>query len=144
MKNCSQCNGSLEFTAADMYARCRVCGMLFMNVAGNWQEYPVDEAMKPMIEQALGFDPSVTVPAMSIPRDCPVCRSAFEVVQNEGTILARCPRCGALYSAQDGGGLTPVVVESPGGGWNPEFQALFEEKLGFRKKVRRLPIGIPE
>ncbi|MFZ5820834.1 MAG: hypothetical protein ACOYYJ_13115 [Chloroflexota bacterium] len=146
MQNCSKCKGSLEFTAGDMYARCQACGTLFMNVAGNWQEYPVDASMRPMIEQSLGFAPSAPAPApvMSIPKDCPICQAAFERVEIEGTVLVRCPRCGALYDVRPLEGLTPIVVEAPGGGWHPEFQALFEEKLGFRKKVRRLPIGVPE
>jgi hypothetical protein len=117
-----------------------------MNVAGNWQLYPVDESMKPMIEQALGFAPSaeMAAPPLVAPRECPICSGAFEVIQPEGEMIARCSRCGALYQVQPGGGMMPVIVEAPGGGWNAEFQAIFEEKLGFKKKVRKKPIGVPE
>jgi hypothetical protein len=44
---------------------------------------------------------------------------------------ARCSRCAGLYTA-DG---TPVRLEAPGGGFNPGFQAVFEQQLGFSPRV---------
>jgi hypothetical protein len=43
---------------------------------------------------------------------------------------ARCMRCLSLFSAGNGG-LTPIVVDAPGGGYNPEFNAIFARNLGF-------------
>ncbi len=39
-------------------------------------------------------------------------------------------RCLNIFS-QSGGQLTPVVVEAPGGQWNPEFNDIFARNLGF-------------
>lgn len=39
-------------------------------------------------------------------------------------------RCLSMFT-QDGGQLTPVVVQAPGGGFNPEFNAIFAQNLGF-------------
>lgn len=39
-------------------------------------------------------------------------------------------RCLALFQNQ-GGQLTPIVVQAPGGGNNPEFNAMFAKNLGF-------------
>lgn len=39
-------------------------------------------------------------------------------------------RCLSLFSQQNGQ-LTPIVVEAPGGGFNPEFNAVFAQNLGF-------------
>jgi hypothetical protein len=39
-------------------------------------------------------------------------------------------RCLSLFS-YDGGQLTPIVVQAPGGGFNPEFNAIFAQNLGF-------------
>ena len=146
METCLQCNDELEFAAGGMYARCKTCRNLFMNVAGTWQAYPVDASMKPMIEQALGFAASASVPPASIelPSRCLICQGTLEIVRTKEDVLARCPRCGNLSCILPNGGLQTIVVQAPGGGWNPEFQAIFEEKLGFAKKIRRKPIGIPE
>jgi uncharacterized C2H2 Zn-finger protein len=147
MERCLTCSGSeLQFAAGQLYARCDSCGTLFMNLAGNWQVYPVDESMRPMIEQSLGFisaDPMMELKPQA-PDVCSICRGTFEVVEPDGMMVARCGRCGALYEVQAGGGLRPIIVEAPGGGWNPEFQSLFESNLGFSRKVRRKPIGVPE
>ncbi len=129
--------------AGDMYGRCKTCKSLFMNVAGNWQPYPVDDSMRAMIEQSLGFAPSVETPKKPVPVDCTQCGAPLERLDKEGEVFTRCPKCGIL-SSWDGNWLIPVVVEAPGGGCNPEFQAIFEEKLGFTKKVRKMAPGIPE
>jgi hypothetical protein len=47
---------------------------------------------------------------------CPSCGGPLETAGP----AARCTRCPALYSTE-GGDLTPIVVEAPGGGYNPEF-----------------------
>jgi hypothetical protein len=47
---------------------------------------------------------------------------------------ARCRRCPSLFT-RDGAGLRRVVVEAPGGGYNPAFQAIFEENLGFTPRA---------
>ena len=60
--------------------------------------------------------------------NCPNCHGTLELA-GQGQ-HARCEKCGQLYSHQDGQ-LTPVVVQAPGGGYNAEFQALFEQQLGF-------------
>jgi hypothetical protein len=39
-------------------------------------------------------------------------------------------RCLSLFSNQNGQ-LTPIVVEAPGGGFNPEFNNIFAQNLGF-------------
>jgi hypothetical protein len=39
-------------------------------------------------------------------------------------------RCLNIFGHQNGQ-LTPVVVQAPGGGWNPEFNAIFAQNLGF-------------
>jgi hypothetical protein len=43
---------------------------------------------------------------------------------------ARCVRCLSLFGHENGQ-LTPIVVEAPGGGFNPEFNAIFAQNLGF-------------
>ncbi len=67
----------------------------------------------------------------------------LEIVEKEGETYTRCPMCGIL-SSFDGNWLTPIIVEAPGGGWNGEFQALFEKNLGFSYKVRKFAPGVPE
>jgi hypothetical protein len=52
-------------------------------------------------------------------------------------------KCGILAS-WDENWLRTIVAEAPGGGWNPEFQAMFQENPGFTKKVRKLAPGVPE
>lgn len=39
-------------------------------------------------------------------------------------------RCLSLFTSENGA-LTPVVVQAPGGGWNPEFNNIFAQNLGF-------------
>jgi Zn finger protein HypA/HybF involved in hydrogenase expression len=140
---CLSCNGEVEYAAGEMYARCKTCKSLFMNVAGNWQPYPMDESMRAMMEQSLGFSPSVEAPAKPLPTLCPQCQGSLEKVETEESIITRCDRCGIL-SSWDGNWLMPVIVEAPGGGWNGEFQALFEKNLGFTYKVRKFAPGVPE
>ena len=139
---CLNCGGELELAAGDMYGRCKECKNLFMNVAGVWQRYVVDESMKTMIEQSLGFAPSTPPPQKPLPTTCSQCGGSIEKVENEDGIITRCSRCG-LLSSWDGNWLTPIIVEAPGGGWDAEFQALFEENLGFTKKVKNTPPGVP-
>lgn len=43
---------------------------------------------------------------------------------------ARCTRDLSLFQ-QSNGQLTPVVVQAPGGGFNPEFNNIFAQNLGF-------------
>jgi hypothetical protein len=59
---------------------------------------------------------------------CPSCGGAFEWAGNGQ--YARCTRCLALFNNQ-GGQLTPIQVQAPGGGNNPEFNAMFAQNLGF-------------
>jgi hypothetical protein len=47
-----------------------------------------------------------------------------------GGAHARCTRCSQLFSNQNGQ-LTPIVVQAPGGGNNPQFNAMFAQQLGF-------------
>ena len=140
--NCLACNGELEMASGDMYGRCKSCKALFMNVAGNWQPYAVDDSIRGMIEQSLGFSPSVQEPVKPVPTLCTQCRASLERLDKEGQTFTRCSGCG-LLSSWDGNWLIPVVVEAPGGGWNGEFQAIFEEKLGFSYKLRNSPPGVP-
>jgi hypothetical protein len=53
---------------------------------------------------------------------------------------ARCTQCSALY-AQSEGGWAPLIVQAPGGGENPEFNAIFEQKLGFGPRpMQQMPM----
>lgn len=57
---------------------------------------------------------------------CLYCGGALEWASDK----ARCSRCLNLFQHQ-AGQLTPVVVQAPGGGFNPEFNQMFQEQLGF-------------
>jgi hypothetical protein len=57
---------------------------------------------------------------------CLYCGGAVEWAGDK----ARCSRCLNLFQHQNGQ-LQPVVVEAPGGGWNPEFNQMFQQQLGF-------------
>jgi hypothetical protein len=59
---------------------------------------------------------------------CLNCGGAFEWAGNGQH--ARCVRCLSLFSNQNGQ-LSPIVVQAPGGGFNPEFNAIFAQNLGF-------------
>lgn len=59
---------------------------------------------------------------------CLNCGGQFEWAG--GGKYARCMRCLSLFTF-DGGALTPIVVQAPGGGFNPEFNAVFAQNLGF-------------
>lgn len=145
--NCPSCSKALEASpSSDMYQRCTGCGNLYMNMGGTLQPYPVDASMKAMIEQSLGFAPSGAAPAapLQVPTNCVSCQGVLELSKHEGETLTRCSRCGILSRAVGHGGLQAIVVTPPGGGWNAEFQAIFEEKLGFKKKVRKMPPGVPQ
>ncbi|MBI5294994.1 MAG: hypothetical protein HY869_05925 [Chloroflexi bacterium] len=52
---CLQCQTEAEMAPSQLYARCPACKSLFMNVAGNWQLYPVEDSQRNMIEHSLGF-----------------------------------------------------------------------------------------
>lgn len=52
---CLICHAPLELAPSQLYARCPSCRSLFMNVAGNWQLYPVEKAEQESIERSLGF-----------------------------------------------------------------------------------------
>ena len=59
---------------------------------------------------------------------CLNCGGGFEWAGNGQ--YARCTRCLALFNHQNGQ-LTPIHVEAPGGGHNPEFNAHYAQNLGF-------------
>ena len=143
--NCLNCNGELEFNAEKTYARCKICKDLFMNFNDKLQEYEIDPASKPMIEQSLGFSSNTETSTQNTepPKVCLACKGDLENIKTDDGIYTRCSKCGIL-SQMNGLGLIPVVVQAPGGGWNVEFQAVYEEKLGFTYKLRKNPIGIPE
>jgi DNA-directed RNA polymerase subunit RPC12/RpoP len=144
-QKCLDCQGELEYASGTMYARCKSCNSLFMNMNNILSHYPVDESTRPMIEQALGFTPSKVVEQKPVaPSACPICTAALDVVEKDDSVLTRCTSCGALSQVKGVGGMVPIIVTPPGGGWNPEFQAMFEEELGFTYKLRKMPIGIPE
>ncbi len=144
-QKCLSCQGELEYAGGNMYARCKSCNSMFMNMNNVLTPYPVDEATRPMIEQALGFAPSASAVVKPVaPKSCMICSTDFEVVEKDDSVFTRCPRCGALSQVQGAGGLVPINVTPPGGGWNPKFQAMFEKELGFTYKERKMPIGIPE
>lgn len=118
----------------------RESGSSVIHMGGNLTAYPVDESTRSMIEMALGFKPSKEE-KFEAPKECPQCKGHLEQLDKEGSIYTRCDRCG-LLSHLDGKFLMPVIIQAPGGGWDPEFQAIFEEKLGFTKKVRKSPPGV--
>lgn len=60
---------------------------------------------------------------------CPECAAPLE--RSPDGNAARCTRCAALFS----GDLRPIRLEAPGGGFDPEFQAMFEANLGFAPRV---------
>lgn len=55
-----------------------------------------------------------------------------------GGAHARCQRCCRLFSTQ-GGGLTPLQVQAPGGGDNPQFNAMYAQQLGFAPRQPEPP-----
>lgn len=61
-------------------------------------------------------------------QQCPQCGGGFEYAG--GGQYARCMRCLGLYKNENGQ-LTTIVVQAPGGGHNPEFNAMFAQNLGF-------------
>jgi hypothetical protein len=69
---------------------------------------------------------------------CLSCGGAFEWAGNGQ--YARCTRCLALFSNQ-GGQLTPIQVQAPGGGNNPEFNAHFARNLGFGPPPQQHNLG---
>jgi DNA-directed RNA polymerase subunit RPC12/RpoP len=146
---CLNCQGEVEFAGGGMYARCKSCNSMFMNVTGTWNPYPVDDSMRAMIEQSLGFAPGASANAAptskpKAPANCLICTTTLEVVQNGDSVYTRCPKCGNLSEVTAYGGLQVINVTPPGGGWDPKFQAIFEQELGFTFKMRKMPIGIPE
>jgi hypothetical protein len=60
---------------------------------------------------------------------CLYCGGPFEWAG--GGQHARCTRCLNIFTREQSGQLTPVVVDAPGGGFNPEFNAVFAQNLGF-------------
>ena len=142
--SCPTCQGEFEYAGGNVYARCRKCSSIFMNLNGTLTPYPLDESMRPMMEQALGFAPSSAPAAKPAPATCthPACATGvLEKLETQEATYTRCPRCGIL-SKWDGNYLLPVIVQPPGGGWNAGFQAIFEEQLGFPKRVRKNPPGV--
>lgn len=129
-----------------MYIKCTSCKKIFMNVAGNWQLYPIDDATRQFIEPSLGFqlDPEFAPKKKDAPENCTMCAGHLEKVDKDGATMTRCEKCGLLCN-WDGNYLIPIEVRAPGvegAGWDPEFQAIFEEKLGFTKRVRNHPPGV--
>lgn len=59
---------------------------------------------------------------------CTACGGGFEFAG--GGKYARCVRCQALFSLESGQPV-PIVVQAPGGGNNPQFNAMFAQNLGF-------------
>jgi len=59
---CPTCHTELELAPSRLYARCPSCQSLYMNVAGTWQHYPVDEASRESIERSLGFSNAADTP----------------------------------------------------------------------------------
>src|SRR5262245_53545668 len=118
---CLSCGGELEVASGGLYGRCKACLTLFITT-----EEP-------------GW-PSAPAERRGPPSDCPQCCGALEILQRDGDFLTRCSDCG-LLSRLEGELLLPIVVQVPGGGWNPEFQAIFEEKLGFSRWLRPHPPG---
>lgn len=59
---------------------------------------------------------------------CLNCGGPFEWAGNGQH--ARCMRCLSMFN-NNNGQLTPIVVQAPGGGFNPEFNAIFAKNLGF-------------
>ncbi len=140
--NCTSCGGTTEAGSGGTYVRCTKCFAVYMNMNGALTPYPIDDSMRAMMEQALGFAPSGPPPKFDPPKACHICQSAHEILETEGEVYSRCGKCG-LLSRLDGQYLIPVIVHAPGtDGWDPEFQALFEAELGFSKKVRRSPPGV--
>ncbi len=60
---------------------------------------------------------------------CPYCQSPLEWSAQRDH--ARCTGCAGLYTAD----MTPVRLEAPSGGFNAEFQAIFEQQLGFAPRL---------
>jgi hypothetical protein len=69
---------------------------------------------------------------------CLQCGGAFEWAGNGQ--YARCVRCLSLYTNKNGQ-LTQIVVQAPGGGHNPEFNAMFAKNLGFGPPPTQHPPG---
>jgi LSD1 subclass zinc finger protein len=63
---------------------------------------------------------------------CLNCRGLLEFAG--GGAHARCTQCLALFAVQNGQ-LTPVIVQAPGGGNNPEFNNIFAQQLGFAPRM---------
>jgi hypothetical protein len=61
---------------------------------------------------------------------CLNCRGPLEYAGAQKE-YARCTHCLALFNHDARRHLTPIVVEAPGGGNNPEFNATFAQQLGF-------------
>jgi len=138
---CPTCGGAFESGTGGTYVRCTKCFALFMNMNGALTPYPVDDSMRAMMEQALGFKPSGPPPKFDVPKNCPQCQGTLESLTKDAEVFTRCEKCG-LLSKQEGQFLMPIVVSAPTGGWDPDFQASFEAALGFVKRVRKSPPGV--
>ena len=67
---------------------------------------------------------------------CLACGGGLEFAG--GGAHARCQRCCRLFSVQ-GGGLTPLQVQAPGGGDDPQFNAMYAQQLGFAPRQPEMP-----
>lgn len=61
--------------------------------------------------------------------NCLSCGGPLEFA-GQNAAYARCTHCLALYTNQNRS-LTPMQVQAPGGGNNPEFNAMYAQQLGF-------------
>lgn len=146
--SCAECrSANVIINDLGNYAKCSDCGNLMMDFDGIWKTFPVEPGSRDMIEVSLGFTTIDTEPVtpklQEAPTECFSCDGALECVQRANEIYCRCSRCGIL-TTWNGTTPTPVQVSAPGGGFNAEFQAIFEQNLGFTYKVRKRPIGVPE
>lgn len=142
---CLNCQGELELNAQNNYGRCIECKSIFSIFNNDLYPFPIDESVRATMELALGFSSADNASATVVepPKNCVSCQAKLEIIEKEGSTFARCTSCGILYNF-NGTYYTPIHVNPPGGGWNAEFQAIFEEKLGFPYKLRKKVIGLPE
>lgn len=102
--------------------------------SGNWQPYPVDESVREMIEQSLGFAASTDAPAAFIepPTHCLICNGTLEVVRTN----RRCSRAvhARNLSRASSGGLQAIIVEAPGGGGIPSSKPSSRRSLALAKR----------
>lgn len=132
----------MELNPQKNYARCTSCKSIYSIMYEQLHPFPLDESVRDAIEMSLGFSSALSAQTMKPPEQCPSCRSSLEFAKNDEVTAVRCTNCGLLLS-YTGAHYVPLHVEAPGGGWDPKFQALFEQKLGFTYKLKKTPPGVP-